>query len=763
MNLDELDQLVENYLKFRKFHKAATALAEERHEGDGTSKELEDRHDVIERIMKSLETCDSLRLLTLWDTYITQDLDQHPSETISEARMAEFYLHLYCATYPFRGEVLESANAPDVAARYAARSMTIFKHFLDQRGRCLLKKPEFVGIKNLHKIAFPPTHPSYSYLFRPEWVKTTKERILNFLTKYFQPPRLYNEMLSVQNVGMMEAREIEIKRMFQQREDKLLQFSRSIYEISHDLINTLDEGKTVDKDFLHNFKLKFEEFRDVLETAGGGGGESKLEKANVGGGEVVRKRRKKKQRDHKGKAAPLITDLSYTVIIQDIQSMVGEVELELNHLGKNDRRMTSIDAEVALQSAMQASAIFNSLNDFITASASDHATDKAVLKSTRCNMAQVLIDCDVFVLNEPKAGGGGSSEGSYPQSIMKAFNASFQSLSSYAAKQISGSPKEKTFSTGDISSSYGILYTASCATVYNMCKLFGAVVSSVTATEFNFQMKDNSEYHLNLFFKSLSDALLKFPASDHNLENLKIVFLALIAMFSQDRKHKRFLVKNGHLEWISKTLEECSENSMTTMLSNDAFTLCMIISGSLLEDPEALRVAVSSVSAEKGCVIIVQNLVKMLVKETDIEESLHIICLRAICNLLKERSIRDTLMQEIDTVITPLRNRVNANLSLNPASEAFNLSNVILKFTSASADLDAVEDVKQSTNWLDSISLADEYFDNLLMHMPDEVNTLDYKNQHPKDSGIKLLQNYTKSYIAEHGSLYDETETIGDF
>eukprot|EP00603_Paraphysomonas_imperforata_P000591 CAMPEP_0114438886 /NCGR_PEP_ID=MMETSP0103-20121206/14877_1 /TAXON_ID=37642 ORGANISM="Paraphysomonas imperforata, Strain PA2" /NCGR_SAMPLE_ID=MMETSP0103 /ASSEMBLY_ACC=CAM_ASM_000201 /LENGTH=545 /DNA_ID=CAMNT_0001609557 /DNA_START=69 /DNA_END=1707 /DNA_ORIENTATION=- len=545
-------------------------------------------------------------------------------------------------------------------------------------------------------------------------------------------------MLSVQNVGMMEAREIEIKRMFQQREDKLLQFSRSIYEISHDLINTLDEGKTVDKDFLHNFKLKFEEFRDVLETAGGGGGESKLEKANVGGGEVVRKRRKKKQRDHKGKAAPLITDLSYTVIIQDIQSMVGEVELELNHLGKNDRRMTSIDAEVALQSAMQASAIFNSLNDFITASASDHATDKAVLKSTRCNMAQVLIDCDVFVLNEPKAGGGGSSEGSYPQSIMKAFNASFQSLSSYAAKQISGSPKEKTFSTGDISSSYGILYTASCATVYNMCKLFGAVVSSVTATEFNFQMKDNSNI-------------------------TQIVFLALIAMFSQDRKHKRFLVKNGHLEWISKTLEECSENSMTTMLSNDAFTLCMIISGSLLEDPEALRVAVSSVSAEKGCVIIVQNLVKMLVKETDIEESLHIICLRAICNLLKERSIRDTLMQEIDTVITPLRNRVNANLSLNPASEAFNLSNVILKFTSASADLDAVEDVKQSTNWLDSISLADEYFDNLLMHMPDEVNTLDYKNQHPKDSGIKLLQNYTKSYIAEHGSLYDETETIGDF
>jgi hypothetical protein len=64
---------------------------------------------------------------------------------------------------------------------------------------------------------------------------------------------------------------------------------------------------------------------------------------------------------------------------------------------------------------------------------------------------------------------------------------------------------------------------------------------------------------------------------------------------------------------------------------------------------------------------------------------------------------------------------------------------------------------------MDSVTLAEDYFVSLLLHMPDEVNTLDYKNQHPKDSGVKLLHNYTKSYIAEHGSLYDETEIIGDF
>lgn len=761
ISLDELDQLVENYLKFRKFPKAAAALADERTDADN-NKELEDRHEVIERIMKSLESCDSLRLLTLWDTYVTQVLNQHPQETIAEARVAEFYLHLYCATYPFRGEVLESANTPDVAARYAARSMTIFKHFLEQRGRRLLKMPEFAGIKNLHKIAFPPTHPGYSYLFRSEWVNNTKAHIFNFLTTFFQPPRLYSEIIAVQNVSMMEAREVEIKRMFQQREDKFLQFSRSIYDISHDLIKTLDEGKSVDKEFLHQFKFKFEQFRDVLDAAGVGN-ESQLEKAKVGGGEVVRKRRKKKNRDHKGKTAPLISDLSYTVIIQDIQSMVGEVEVELNSLGKNDRRMTSIDAEVALQSAMQASAIFNSLNDYLTATADDHATDKAVLKGSRCNMAMVLLENDVFDLNEPQAVGD-TTRGSYPQAIMKAFSASFQSLSSYAAKMTAGSPKEKTFTTGDISNTYGILYSASCATVYNMCKLFGGMVSCMTTTDFNLQLEDKSGLNVNLFFKSLCDTLIEFPVtSDNTLENLKIVFLALIAMFSQDRKHKRLIVKNGHFEWISKALEECAEIAMSSLLTNAVFTLCLIIAGSVLEDPEAQRAAVASVKLEKACISMVRIIVKVLVKETDMDESFHIICLRTICNLLKEKGIRDVVMDEMDTVVTPLRNRVHANLSLNPAGEAFNLSNVVLKFTNASADFSAVEDVKQSAKWMDSVTLAEDYFVSLLLHMPDEVNTLDYKNQHPKDSGVKLLHNYTKSYIAEHGSLYDETEIIGDF
>jgi hypothetical protein len=765
MNLDELDQLVENYLRFRKFGKSVEALAAERQEAKNI-KELENRDDVIDRIMKSLEKCDSLRLLTLWDTYVIQVLDEHPAETVAEARVAEFYVHLYCATYPFRGEVLETVNTPDVAARYAARSMTIFKRFLELRGRLLLKMPEFSGIKSLHKIAFPPTHPSYSYLFRPEWVTSTKERIRKFLTEFFMPPKLYNDMITVQNMGMMEAREEEIKRLFQQREEKLLEFSRSIYDISHDLILTLDEGKTVDKEFLCQFKLKFEEFRTVLEPgSGGGGGESKLSEAKEGGGgQVVRKRRrkKKKHRDHKSDQAPLITDLSYTVIVQDIQAMVGEVEVELNSLAKHDRRMTSIDAEVALQSAMQASAIFNSLNDFLTAK-SDPSASKEVVKDNRRNAALVLIDNDVFLLKEQQCGES-SAVTSYPHSIMKAFRDSFDSLSTYAARLTVGSPKEKTFCTGDIGSTYGILYSASCATVYNMCKLFGGMVSCLSASEFSAEMKEHSGFNSHQFFTSLCEALFRFPvASDNTSENLKIIFLALIAMFSQEKKHKRQLVKKGYLDWISKTLEECSDSAMTDILSNDVYVLCLLLTSSILEDPEAERGVVASLSMKKACLSILRVIAKNLVKEADIEESLHIICLRIICHLLKEKSIRDEFLTEMEEVVTPLRTRVQANLSLNPAAEAFHLSNKIMKFTNTNAEIDVQPDDESSDECVDSVSLAEEYFSKLLLNMPDEANTVDYKNQNPKESGVKLLINYTKSYIAEHGSLYDETTSIGEF
>jgi len=749
MNLDELDQLVENYLSYRNFKNSVKALSEERLSSK-PSNDVDDRQDVIDRIMKSLEKSDSLRLFTLWDTYVTQTLDHQSPDIILEARVAEFYVHLYCATYPFRSEVLQTVNSPNVAAKYAARSMTIFKRFLELRGKRLLKMPEFSGLKNLHKIAFPPTHPSFSYLFRPEWLTVAKEKISNFLRAFFKPPRLYTDMLAVQNVGRLEAREVEIKRMYEQREDKLLSLSRSIYDISHRLINTLEAGKTVDKDFLHNFKNKFEEFRVVLEPATDGA--------------AGRRRRKKKGRDNKSGRDPLVSDLSYSVIIQDITSMVGEVGVELSSLTTGDRRMTSVDAEVALQSAMQASSLFNALNEYLATEISELGVEEDAAKENRKRTAGVLLDNDIFSLKERPEQAG--RPGSYTSTIMSAFCKSFDTLCTHVAARHAPhvSASDKTFSTGDIGSTYGILYSASCATVYNMCKLFSTVVVSATTKAFISRMKDSSSLSCHQFFVGVCEALFSFPiVADGALENIKIVFLILLALLSQDRKHKHTLVKNGFYEWIAKTLDVYSRTagSVGETFHNDIYMLCVIISSSILENAESQRMLVASVSMQKSCVSVVRLVVRGLVADNDLDESLHIICLRTIYNLFKEKSIREILFQEREELIIPLVARLQSNLSLHPTTEVFQLSNSIIKYSDAT--MEAEQDGPLSESETDSATLAEAYMHRLLLRLPDEVNTSEYRHQHPRDSGMKLLMNYTKTYISDHGSLYDDTTSLGEF
>ena len=58
------------------------------------------------------------------------------------------------------------SETPEIAAKVAARSMTIFKHFYESRGNgCAQQGSEFYSYRGLYKIAFPPTHPLCKDLF----------------------------------------------------------------------------------------------------------------------------------------------------------------------------------------------------------------------------------------------------------------------------------------------------------------------------------------------------------------------------------------------------------------------------------------------------------------------------------------------------------------------------------------------------------------------------------------------------------------------
>jgi hypothetical protein len=51
----------------------------------------------------------------------------------------------------------------------------------------------------------------------------------------------------------------------------------------------------------------------------------------------------------------------------------------------------------------------------------------------------------------------------------------------------------------------------------------------------------------------------------------------------------------------------------------------------------------------------------------------------------------------------------------------------------------------------------EELFHRHLLSLPEEFYMKEYKTVKPKDIGMNLLMNYTKSYIEEHGSLYEGT------
>ena len=157
----ELDHLVDGYLKFRDCPDATKAFAAQRKPHIVQKVKKVKKPPVADRILAAFDDGDYPLLLSLWETFIVQQaLDFVPPDLEGSRKTAEFLCNLHCAIYPFRSEVMRRAGAPDVAAKVAARSMTIFKHFMETRGVHLIDKGhDLYKFRSVYKISFPPTHP----------------------------------------------------------------------------------------------------------------------------------------------------------------------------------------------------------------------------------------------------------------------------------------------------------------------------------------------------------------------------------------------------------------------------------------------------------------------------------------------------------------------------------------------------------------------------------------------------------------------------
>ena len=143
-----IDKMVSEYMEFRQ----------------SDSRETDRSDEIVEKFMTLFDLGDYENLIHLWDIYISQKLDLVDSLVVQDASIAEFYMHVHCAICPFRPSVTNAIKNPAIAGKMAARSMTIFKHYVEIKGKLLVSSQEF--------------HVSTFYIF---YNTTYFQFIINFL------------------------------------------------------------------------------------------------------------------------------------------------------------------------------------------------------------------------------------------------------------------------------------------------------------------------------------------------------------------------------------------------------------------------------------------------------------------------------------------------------------------------------------------------------------------------------------------------------
>ena len=177
--MEDVDDLVEDYLLYKSYNTALRNFRQDRYTVSSSTNDDEySARERIDRILSAFSSGDYPTLLHLWDSIVVKNLHKRSPDVAVESNKVEFLINVHCGVFPFRVEVMQKAKHPNVAAKVAARAMTIFKHYITMRGRPLLSTGEFKIYKSLPKCGFPPTHPSFAHLFRTEekWVSTIAKK-----------------------------------------------------------------------------------------------------------------------------------------------------------------------------------------------------------------------------------------------------------------------------------------------------------------------------------------------------------------------------------------------------------------------------------------------------------------------------------------------------------------------------------------------------------------------------------------------------------
>ncbi|GMH60439.1 hypothetical protein TL16_g03051 [Triparma laevis f. inornata] len=264
--------LIDDYLSCKGYNHLSSefqaAVAESEQNG-----ETEDRGSyILSEFLQSFSTGNHVDLFILWQNHIPRSLLRLNSESTPEHQSAmqlEFYLNLHCAVYPFRDEVLRRAKSLEEVTTACGKSMSVFRRYIESRGKTLSQTPEFIAFYALPYVPNPTEHPTFSLMFTQGWMDDLKLKLVHFVRKQIEneetqaQPKIYKIVKDAKRNREMEGR-VKESRM---REKTIVKFAESIYNVSLELWDSLKRkgGSNEGEEFLEEVGEQLKRFQDTFD------------------------------------------------------------------------------------------------------------------------------------------------------------------------------------------------------------------------------------------------------------------------------------------------------------------------------------------------------------------------------------------------------------------------------------------------------------------------------------------------------------------
>lgn len=259
---DEIYNLIDEYLEFSGLIQTLKLFRRENLQKKAIF--TPSNSEIAKSILTTLDHGDYPAFIGLWDKNITNLTLSMGSEVVDASLRIELLGHVILATFPFRLSQVEKVGSPKAIAAVAARSMTIYKHYIESRGFLVIQKYKDLNLfKNLFKIAFPPTHPTYKHIFRIEWIQSSLGQIKQFLESILCSN-------SVPKIVKLLKTNVSLRRKVKEvksDESKLLGLTTTLLDVSNDILVSAERGKPLSKSLVSKLRSRFDELKTLFEES----------------------------------------------------------------------------------------------------------------------------------------------------------------------------------------------------------------------------------------------------------------------------------------------------------------------------------------------------------------------------------------------------------------------------------------------------------------------------------------------------------------